>query len=185
MILKNKRRLLNFISLPSNWWLTHSLKWLFFIILTFTLQTQITVFETPFNFIVVIVYLFALQGYSRVKKDESSTGMWEIKSTAFGASIGILDDLISGALIGPSFLSKGLIGYFIAVLFGSVFFRWTPLLGIIVVFVMTIFDGFIQVGIRLIFGQMKIEFLNAFLTIIIQALVNLPLGLLLRPSEHR
>jgi len=186
MILKNKRRFMNFISLPSNWWLTQALKWFLLILLAFTMQTQITVFESPFNFIILIVYLFALQTYSRVKKDESQTsGVREIKSTLFGASVGILDDLISGGLIGPSFLSKGLTGFFVAVLFGSVFFRWTPLLGVVVVFVITLFDGFVQFGIRLIFSEMQFELFNAFQAIILQALVNAPLGLLLKPSEHR
>lgn len=184
MILRNKRRLLSFISLPDDWWLAPALKWLLLIFLAFTLQTQITVFETPFNFIILIVYMFALQAHIRGEKGEFSSWIWEIKCTLFGVSVGILDDIISGSIIGPSFFSKGLIGFLIAVLFGSIFFRWTPLLGIIVVFIMTIFDGFVQIVIRLTFTEIKIDFLDASITIIMQALINLLLGLLLRPPER-
>lgn len=187
MVLRNKRRFLNHIFLPADWWFTRALKWLFIILLAFTLQTQITIADIPFNFVALVVYMFVLQLGSRLKKEEYASGILEleIKSAVFGAALGILDDIISGTIIGPSFLSKGLIGFFVAVLFGSVFFKWTPLLGCIVIFAITTLDGVLQVIIRMVFSEIQIDFFSALSIIMIQALINLPLGLLIKPSEYR
>ncbi len=176
---------MNLISLPDDQWLKSALKWSLLIIFAFSLQTQITIFAYPFNFIILIVYMYVLQTSRGVKKEEFHFGVWEIKSTVFGASVGILDDIISGSIIGPSFLSKGLIGFFGSVLFGSVFFRWTPMLGFIVVFVMTIFDALMQIVLRMIFSDIRIDLIEVSQMILLQALINLPFGLLLRPSENK
>lgn len=180
------KRLFSLAYLSDDWWLKSEIKWLLFIIFAFILQTQISSFGYSLNFIILVVYAFVLHIVKKpTKKEEFPAGEWEIKGTAFGASIGILDDIISGSIIGPSFLSKGLVGFFSAVLFGNVFFRWTALLGIIVIFFLTIFDGLIQIVLRMIFSDIKISIYNVTQMILLQALINIPFGILLKPDENK
>jgi len=166
--------------------LKSALKWPLFIILALILQTQISIFGYPLNFMILVVYAFVLHTARKTAKNEEfHTGEWEIKCTVFGALIGMLDDLIAGSIIGPSFLSKGLAGFFSSVLFGNVFFRWTPLLGIIVIFFLTIFDGMLQVILRMIFSDTKIDMQDVLLMILFHALANIPFGILLKPTGNK
>ncbi len=162
------------------------IKWLIFIFFAFTLQSQISAFGYPLNFNILVVYAFVLHiAKKTTKKEEFPASEWEIKGAVFGASIGILDDIISGSIVGPSCLSKGLVGFFSAVLFGSVFFKWTTILGIIVIFFLTIFDGLMQIILRIIFNDIRISIYYVVQMILLQALINMPFGILLKPTENK
>lgn len=183
---KIKRNFFSLEYLSDDWWLKSAVKWLIFIFFAFTLQSQISAFGYPLNFIILIVYAFVLHIVKKpTKKEESPAGEWEIKGTVFGASIGILDDIISGSIVGPSCLSKGLVGFFGAVLFGNVFFKWTAMLGIIVIFFLTVFDGLMQIILRIIFSEIRISIYYAIHMILLQALINIPFGILLKPADNK
>ncbi len=162
------------------------LAWAFFIFLTLLIQTQFSVFNAPLNMTVVLTYYFALKSLPRKSMTDGYFGSRaEIKSTAFGALVGLLEDIISGSIIGPNFFSKGLIGFISVLTFTEVVFRWTPVLGVITVIVFTILDNIIVTGSRIIFSGINISMLNALHTAIIQAIVNMPLGIILKPTKFR
>jgi hypothetical protein len=163
------------------------LKWIFFIFLTFLVQTQLSFFITPLNLSIVVVYFFGLTSLPR-----QSTAAWsdkyfgsraEIKSTAFGASVGLLEDILSGTIVGPGFFSKGLAGFFSVVVFTDVVFKWTPLIGAAAMTILTILDGAIIAVLRLFFSDISINIFEIFYSILIQAVINIPFGIILKPRE--
>ncbi len=161
-------------------------KWIFIIFLTFLLQTQFSFFRSPLTFTVVLAYYFALKGLPRQSHSGGYFGSGaEIKSAAFGAFIGLLEDILSGSIVGPNFFSKGLIGFISVVAFTEVVFKWTPLLGIITIVLFTALDGIVVTGMRFLFASIHINVVAAAQIIFIQALVNIPAGIILKPKKFR
>lgn len=167
--------------------------WAFFVFLTFLIQTQFSIFNTPLNLTVVLSYSFALKSLPRKTNTFAFHSMTdgyfgsraEMKSTAFGALVGLLEDIISGSIIGPNFFSKGLIGFISVVAFTEVVFKWTPVFGVIMVTVFTVLDGVIVASSRIVFSNIQISMLNAVQTLIIQAIVNIPFGIIFKPAKFR
>lgn len=158
-------------------------KWIFFVFLTFLIQTQISIFHHPLNLTVVLVYIFglkslALQPAARARGHFGSTV--EIKSISFGAGIGILEDIISGAIIGPGFFSKGIIGFISVTAFKNLIFKWTPLVGGIALVILTIFDATIFTGMRVLFTGININGFIVLQAIFIQAIFNIPFGIIFK-----
>jgi rod shape-determining protein MreD len=145
------------------------LLWALIIFFTFVVQGSISLFDITPDFTVLLVC------YVGVKKGE-------VKGMFFGALIGILEDSLSGAFLGPHLLSKGLLGYLSALLY-SRFFIWTPLLGIISAAVLTLADGFMVFILRSIFDRMPGSIGAALLIITLQALLNAPFGFLMKPGN--
>lgn len=166
------------------------IKWIFFIFLIFLAQTQIAIFNMPLALTVVIVYAFGVKSLEKAKTDKysgkhSSVGL-EIKSAAFGACVGLLEDIIAGEILGPAFLSKGIIGFLTIVIFTDIVFRWTPLIGIIIMAALTIFDNIIVIGLQILFAGISISYFKVLQILFVQALVNIPFGIIFRPgrTEH-
>jgi rod shape-determining protein MreD len=145
------------------------LLWASIIFLTFIIQESVSLFNVTPNLTVVLVF------YVGIRKGEV-TGIF------FGSLIGILEDSLSGALLGPNLLSKGLAGYLSSLIY-SRFFIWTPLLGIISISALTLIDSSIVFISRSIFDKIPVSISAAFFAIAIQSLLNAPLGILLRPKD--
>lgn len=161
-------------------------KWAFFIFLTFLLQTQLSIFHSPLNLTVVLVYYFSLKILPRRPKTDVYFGSRsEIKGMAFGAFVGLLEDILSGSIIGPNFFSKGLTGFLAVVVFTEIVFKWTQLLGAITIIMFTILDGVLVTGSRIIFTNINISILDALQMIAIQTVANIPFGIILKPSKFR
>lgn len=162
-------------------------KWIFFSFLTFLIQTQgSSFFNISLNFTVVFVYFFALKNLPRQSNTSGYySGTSEIKCTAFGAVIGLLEDMLSGSIIGAAFFSKGLIGFLTVVTFTGIFFKWTPLLGCIAVIIFTFFDGIMVAIFRILFSNIDINAIDALKTIFIQTLINIPFGIIFMPKNFR
>ncbi len=158
----------------------------FFIFLTFLVQTQLSVSHSLLNLTVVLVYYFSLKILPRHPKMDVYFGSRsEIKGMAFGAFVGLLEDILSGSIIGPNFFSKGLTGFLTIVVFTEVVFKWTPFLGAITIIVFTILDGVMVTGFRIIFTNINISIQNALHMIAIQTVANIPFGIILKPSKFR
>ncbi len=157
-------------------------RWALLTLGALVLQTQFFVFGTPLNVSVALVYAFAIRNVS-YREGARFGPSGEAKCTAFGGAIGFLEDLLSGTLIGPEVFSKGMTGLFTAVIFSDVVFRWPPLLGGIAVMILTILDGGLAVGLRLLFTDTSVNAAHAMQTILIQALFNIPFGVLVRPAN--
>ena len=144
--------------------------WAAVLLFALILQGSISFFDISPNLTVILAC------YAGIRKRE-------VKGMLIGSAIGIIEDSLSGAFLGPHLLSKGLIGYLSSLTY-SRFFIWTPLLGIITMFVLTFIDGLIIFASRSVFDRMPASFLVALLMILIQSLVNAPFGLILRPKTE-
>lgn len=143
--------------------------WAAIILLTFLIQGKVSLFDVSPNFTSVLAY------YAGIRKGE-------VRGMFLGALIGILEDSISGTFLGPNLLSKGLVGYLSSFMAGS-FFRWTPILGIIGISVLTSIDSATVFMSRSIFERMPVSIGTAMFMVIIQSVINAPLGIVLRPKD--
>lgn len=158
------------------------LKWSLLAAVAFLMQTQFSSMHVPVNITVILVYSFGLKNLERVSTREYFGSKTEIQSTLFGATIGLIEDALLGSVIGPNLLGKGLIGFITPVIFADVVFRWTPFWGMMVAIAFTLLDGVIVIGSRAVFSDLNINFVQAFLNVLIQAVINIPFGMLLKPK---
>jgi len=146
------------------------LLWAAIFLFALILQGSISFFDISPNLTVILAC------YAGIKKRE-------VKGMLIGSVIGIVEDSLSGAFLGPHLLSKGLIGYLSSLIYRR-FFIWTPLLGIITMSVLTFIDGLIIFASRSIFDRMPASVLVALFMILIQSLFNAPFGFILRPKTE-
>ncbi len=144
--------------------------WATIIFSTFIIQGSISLFDVTPNLTAVLAC------YAGVKKGE-------VKGMFSGSLIGIVEDSLSGAFLGPNLLSKGLIGYLSSFIY-SRFFVWTPVLGIISISFLTLTDGFIVFLSRSIFDKMPANIGAAAFIILFQSLLNAPFGMFLKPKNE-
>ncbi len=143
--------------------------WAAAIFLAFVLQGSMSIFDVTPNLTAILAF------YAGIKKGE-------VKGMFTGSLIGILEDSLAGALLGPNLLSKGLIGY-LASFMCSRFFVWTPILGMISISVLTLIDGLVVFLSRSAFDQTPVSFSTAAFVIIVQSLLNAPFGIFLKPGR--
>lgn len=146
------------------------LLWAAILLFALILQGSISFFDISPNLTVILAC------YAGIKKRE-------VKGMLIGSAIGVIEDSLSGAFLGPHLLSKGLISY-LSSLTHSRFFIWTPLLGIITMSVLTFIDGLIIFASRSIFDRMPASLLVALFMVLIQSLFNAPFGFILRPKTE-
>lgn len=145
------------------------LVWAFIIFLTFIFQRRLSFFGVAPNLTLVLVYYIGLR----------QGGYWGL---IFGSLIGSVEDSLSGAFLGPYFLSKGLVGYFASFMSGS-FFRWTPVFGAIGISALTIVDSTVIFSSRSFFDRIPASVEATIFIITMQTLFNAPLGVFLKPKN--
>jgi rod shape-determining protein MreD len=106
----------------------------------------------------------------------------EAQSAVFGAIVGFIEDAVTGSVIGPAFLGKGLIGFSSVLIFTDIFFRWTPVLGGVVIITITILERLIAALLLIMFKDITINWTYTLSVILLQALINLPFGIIIRPK---
>jgi len=159
----------------------NALKWILLAALVFLLQTQFYFIRYFSNLNVILVYYFGLKSYQHNSDRGYSESTSEIESVAFGVIIGLLEDFMSGSVIGPGLLSKGLLGLMTPVIFTDMIFKWTPLWGGIIIVIFTIFDALVVIGSRMMFTGVHITGALLFQAMCVQSIMNIPFGILLRP----
>lgn len=145
------------------------MKYLFWVGITFfvfIIQGSVSLFDVTPNFTILIACFAGIRG-------------GEGKGLLLGSLIGIFEDSLSGTLLGPHMLSKGLMGY-LAGFLSSKFFVWTPVLGILSGVIITMADGVAVFTVRSVFAAMPCGIGAAAFIIMMQSLLNAPLGLLLK-----
>lgn len=115
--------------------------------------------------------------YAGIKKGE-------INGMFYGSLIGVVEDSLSGAFLGPHMLSKGLVGYLSSFIYHK-FFIWTPVLGIIGLTAFTITDGFIVFTSRTVFDRMPSGLGTASFIIIMQSFINGIIGIFIKPDDKK
>src|SRR5271169_1438179 len=158
----------------------NSLKWTLLVVLVFLLQTQFLFIKDFSNLTVILVYYFGLKSHERNTTRGLSGNKAELGSIAFGVMIGLIEDVMSGAIIGPGALSKGLLGLMTPVIFTDMVFKWTPLWGAVIVVVFTLLDGFVLIGSRILFTGIHVTAGTLFQIICVQSFINMPFGIMLR-----
>lgn len=103
------------------------------------------------------------------------------KGMAAGSILGIIEDGISGGMIGPNLLGKGMAGFFSSYISGGVF-RWTPLLGMLALFIFTVMDGFAVFLSRGIYETLPSSPGRMVLTLATQATLNAFAGIFMKPK---
>ncbi len=140
------------------------------ILFTIIIQGSITFLDVTPNLTVILVYYFG------IKKGA-------IKGIFFGAFIGLIEDILSSNLfIGYNFLSKGLVGYLSSTVTNKIFI-WTPILGIISISLFTFMDSCLVFTSKTLFQTMPMKIGAALFVVLIQSLMNAPLGIFIKPKE--
>lgn len=139
------------------------------VILSFIIQTNASVFGISLNLAAAAVYFISI-----------NTGT--AKGVLTGSVIGMIEDSIAGGMLGPHFLGKGIAGFLSSLLLGS-FVRWTPLLGFIGLFFITVIDSLIGLLARSVYEPMPASFLRVIMILSVQGLVNSSMGFFLRPKN--
>lgn len=144
--------------------------WSVIILSTIIFQGSITFLDVTPNLTVILVYYFGI-------KKEAIKGMF------FGAFIGLIEDILSSNLfIGYNFLSKGFVGYLSSTATNKIFI-WTPILGVISISLFTLVDSCLIFTSKTLFQAMPMKIGAALFVVLIQSLINAPLGLLIKPKE--
>lgn len=142
---------------------------LLIVILSFIIQTKVSVFGISPDFSIAIVY------YLGINKG-AAYGM------AAGSLIGSIADSLAGGILGPNLLGKGIAGFFPPLLFGTLF-RWTPLAGMLGIFLITVLSGSVVFLSKTMFETMPAPPSKAILILLMQGLLNSAIGAFLRPEN--
>lgn len=137
--------------------------------LALMIQSKVTIFGIPPSLTVIIPYYIGLRRGGR-------------KGILIGSLIGMIEDSLSGNILGPHLLGKGIVGFSASLLSGS-FFRWTPLLGIIGLFSLTIIDDLTVFLTKTIFNIQLIPTIRLITTVLFQGFLNAIAGVFLRPEN--
>ncbi len=107
----------------------------------------------------------------------------ETKGLLLGIITGAIEDSLSGSFIGPHMLGKGIVGFSSYFFVSGGLLRWTPLLGIVSVAVLTFADNLVVFLTRTMFDRMPAVFSTALFVSVMQSLLNAPVGIFIRPKH--
>ncbi|HTR45178.1 MAG TPA: hypothetical protein VMH06_05655 [Thermodesulfovibrionales bacterium] len=103
------------------------------------------------------------------------------KGTLFGSLLGMVEDSISGGMIGPNLLGKGMVGLFSSFLSGGPF-RWSPLLGTLALFILTVLEGVLVFIVKGVYEALPAPPARAALILALQGALNACAGVLIKPG---
>ncbi|MBA3070682.1 MAG: rod shape-determining protein MreD [Nitrospirae bacterium] len=137
----------------------------------FLLESRISIFGAQPDLAAAIAYYFGLKN-------------GETKGMLFGSFIGLIGDSLSGGILGPNILGKGMVGFLSAFMSGS-FFRWTPVLGVLGISLLTALNGIIVFLSKTLFEHMPTSIPSAISIIFTAALINSLFGIFMRPQNEQ
>jgi rod shape-determining protein MreD len=140
------------------------------VFLAFFLQGRISVLDIPPDLTVLLVFSIGLR-------------YGETRGLLLGIVVGALEDSLSGSFIGPHMLSKGIVGFSAYFFTSGGLLRWTPVLGVIVVAVLTFADNVVVFLARTMFDKMPALLSTALFVSVMQSLLNAPAGIFIRPKH--
>lgn len=163
-----------------------ALKWFFLVVVAFVIQTEITPFDVLLNLSGLVVFLYSL---GNIPDKPYVKGYWtghgEMKAIFFGATVGLIEDGLAGSIIGPSIMSKALMGFFTVFIFTEVFSKFTVTMASFVLFCMTALEFLVMFVLRLLFTDLTLNIPFFVRSLIIQSTANLLLGSILIKSGER
>jgi hypothetical protein len=159
--------------------------WFFLAAAALLLQPKLALFDCPLNLTLALVYAFSIKTAPHQPAASGSSDVTpEIMSAAFGAGIGLVEDVMTGFILGPNLLSKGLAGLVSSLVYREIFFQWESVLGGVVLAVLTMLDCLVVIAARQLFSNASIGGPAVANLLIIQSIMNIPLGLVLRPGHQ-
>lgn len=145
--------------------------WTCAIFISLILQDRILILGVSVNLTTLLAYYGGIRyGHTR--------------GLLLGALIGALEDSITSSFLGPHLLSKGIIGYTSSFFVTGGVFRWTPLLGIVAVLLLTFMDNSVVFVTNSIFDKTPAAISSAFYISVLQSILNAPAGLFIRPASE-
>ncbi len=142
---------------------------LFGVALAFVIQTKVSFWGVSPDLTAVVAYYFGIKG-------------GPLRGIFFGSLIGMVEDSVGGIILGPNLLGKGLVGFFSSFMSGSLF-RWTPLLGMVSLFALSVLDGITVVMSRAIFESAPSSLTKWILVVVAQGTINIFFGIFVRPRN--
>ncbi len=139
------------------------------VIAALVIHSQVSLWGVAPNLTVVVAYAVGIHG-------------GPAKGILVGSAVGIVEDSVSGNILGPNLLGKGMAGYLASFSSGSLF-RWTPLLGVLFLFGLTLVDGGIVFLSRTIFEASPTSLSGAVFTLLMQGVLNAGIGFFVRPHN--
>lgn len=140
------------------------------VLIAFVLQAKVSVLSVAPNLTVMLAY------YAGMKYGET-------RGMAAGLVIGGIEDSLSSSIIGPNMMGKALAGFFSSFFLSGGFFIWTPLLGILGVFLLTMVDNAVVYLTLGMFDRFPTSPSAAMLTSVLQSLLNATAGMFIRPPH--
>ncbi len=160
------------------------LLWAFLFGAAFVVQAVCSTVIIPLNLTVVLVALFGRAAAHHYTAQLGFSGVRsEFVAAGFGMFAGLTEDLISGALVGSGMLSKGLTGFFSAIIFSDVLFRWTPVFGAATMIAFTLLDWLCLLGARAFFASSPVMPGSMMQAVLLQTVMNAMLGMVFRPRR--
>lgn len=104
-----------------------------------------------------------------------------LKGLAFGLGVGVLGDALADNMLGPNMLGSACVGY-LASFLRLGFFTWTPTLGAVGLFALTILDSVLVSASTGAFSSFGLAAHLPLWMLIVQGLVNSPAGAFIRPQ---
>jgi rod shape-determining protein MreD len=104
------------------------------------------------------------------------------KGILLGSVVGILEDSVSGSILGPNLLGKGTAGFLASFSSGSLF-RWTPVLGMLSLFTLTLVDAGIVFVSRAVFETSPASLSQWVFAALLQGMLNAVIGIFIRPGN--
>lgn len=139
------------------------------VMFAFMIQSKVYIFGISPALTVIIPYYTGLKGGAR-------------RGIITGALIGMIEDSLTGNLLGPHLLGKGVVGFSSSLLSGSPF-RWTPILGILGLFSLTVIDGITVFITKTLFNIQYIPASRLTVTVLFQGILNSIAGIFLKPEN--
>jgi rod shape-determining protein MreD len=144
--------------------------WFFLsIIAAFIVQSHISLWGVAPDLTLVVAYTVGIHSGST-------------KGILLGSVVGILEDSVSGNILGPNLLGKGMAGFLASFSSGSLL-RWTPLLGVLSLFALTLVDGGVVFLTRTIFETSPASLSRGIFTVLMQGILNSAIGIFIRPHD--
>ncbi|NJD57027.1 MAG: rod shape-determining protein MreD [Nitrospirae bacterium] len=140
------------------------------VLIAFVLQTKVSLLSISPNLTVMLAY-FAGMKYG------------ETRGMAAGLVIGGIEDSLSSSIIGPNMMGKALAGFFASFFLSGGFFIWTPLLGILGAFLLTLVDNAVVYLTLGMFDRVPTSPSAALFTSVLQSLLNAAAGMFIRPPH--
>jgi rod shape-determining protein MreD len=140
------------------------------IFFAFLIQFKVSILSVQPNLVAVLAY------YAGITRGE-------YRGLAAGLVLGAIEDSIASTIIGPNMLGKGLVGFLSSFFISGGMLVWTPLLGVIGLFGLTLLDNavvFMSLG---IFEHVPANISTAIFISLMQAILNSAAGTFIKPRH--